>query len=314
MEHNLRIIFAGTPAFAVPCLEALINSTHNVVAVYTQPDRPSGRGQTLQASAVKQTALQYSIPVYQPVNFKTPQSKEILKELNAEIMVVIAYGLILPKSVLEIPKYGCINVHASLLPRWRGAAPIQHAILHGDKKTGITIMQMDAGMDTGNILQKVNLFIDENETSQSLHDRLSTIASEPLLEILNLISEGQTCISTPQEEKGITYASKINKSDFRINWSESATSIERQIRAFYPQAYIFASEMPIRIQKAHILEKSSTQSPGTILAIDKNGIEVATGTDCLSIDIIQFPGKKSVQVHEWIHGNHSSLYPGLILK
>lgn len=310
----MRIIFAGTPEFAVPCLEAIIRSSSNLIAVYTQPDRPSGRGQALHASAVKQKAMEHSIPVLQPLNFKTPEAIEKLKELKPDIMVVIAYGLILPKAILEIPTYGCINVHASLLPRWRGAAPIQHAILHGDNETGISIMQMDAGMDTGNILQKAAISIEAQETCQSLHDRLSMLAPEPLLEILNLISSGQVVVSTPQETMGVTYAPKINKSDFLINWSQSAVAIERQVRAFYPHAQTLVSDLAIRIQKVQILNKESTHTPGTILTINKNGIEVSTGTDCLLIESIQFPGKKSVQVHEWIHGNQDPLFCGLILQ
>lgn len=313
LEIILRIVFAGTPQFAVPCLEALIASSHDVIAVYSQPDRPSGRGQMLQPSAVKKIALQHYIPVHQPVNFKELGARETLKNLGADVMVVIAYGLILPSAVLTIPTLGCINVHASLLPRWRGAAPIQHALLHGDTETGITIMQMDAGMDTGHMLQKTSIIIHNHDTLGGLHDRLSQLAISPLLETLTLL-EKHEAIAVPQATEGVTYASKINKADVIINWSLPAQNIACHIRAFHPAALTFAENIPVRIHHAQITRNLSKMPPGTILSIDKQGIEVATLDNTMLIEKLQFPNKKPIAVHDWINGNRAPLSIGLILQ
>lgn len=314
---SLRIVFAGTPEFTLPCLSALARSKHQLLAIYTQPDRPSGRGRQLHASAVKQWALQNQLPIYQPVHFKEEQCLNELALLKPDVLVVIAYGLILPKTLLSIPRLGCINVHASLLPRWRGASPIQHAILHGDKQTGVTIMQMDAGMDTGDLLTTVPCSIEPHETAGQLHDKLAQLAVKPLLLTLEQLALEQ---STPQKQDNAhaTYAGKIQKKDANIQWHKTAQEIDNQIRAFnpWPIAYTQVDDVTLRIYEANVIDYSSSAIPGTILALNKNGLLVATGspTQALLIKSIQFPGAKIVSVAEWLNANHSKRFVGLILK
>ena len=311
---SLNIVFAGTPEFGIPCLDALLSSKHNLQAVYTQPDRPAGRGRKLQASAVKEWATAKNIPVFQPVNFKIQENIDELAALKPDLMVVIAYGLILPQTVLSIPNFGCINVHASLLPRWRGASPIQHAILYGDKETGVTIMQMDKGMDTGAMLKEIACPIN-NDTSSSLNLRLSEIAASPLLETIDNIANSNI-ISTPQDENLATYAPKISKIDAKINWNKPAIEIDCQIRAFnpWPITYTEVDDTVIRIYKATIIPEEHNKMPGTILSLDKKGILVATGKDALLIEQIQFPGAKALSVADWLLAARNQLYVGLILQ
>ena len=311
---SLNIVFAGTPEFGIPCLDALLSSKHNLQAVYTQPDRPAGRGRKLQASAVKEWATAKNIPVFQPVNFKIQENIDELAALKPDLMVVIAYGLILPQKVLSIPNFGCINVHASLLPRWRGASPIQHAILYGDKETGVTIMQMDKGMDTGAMLKEIACPIN-NDTSGSLNLRLSEIAAPPLLETIDNIANSNI-ISTPQDENLATYAPKISKIDAKINWNKPAIEIDCQIRAFnpWPITYTEVDDTVIRIYKATIIPEEHNKKPGTILSLDKKGILVATGKDALLIEQIQFPGAKALSVADWLLAARNQLYVGLILQ
>jgi len=238
VSHPIRIVYAGTPDFAVPALNMLIAAGHKVVAVYTQPDRPAGRGRELTQSPVKQAALKSNIPVYQPDSFKNDEDIGLLQRLKPDLIVVAAYGLLLPENVLDIPKLGCINIHASLLPRWRGAAPIQRAILAGDKKTGITIMQMDVGLDTGDMLMQKSCEIGANETASSLHDRLMVMGGEALLEALAQIISGQVD-ATKQDAQHVTYASKLNKHEAEIDWILPAVQLQRCVQAYnaWPVAY-----------------------------------------------------------------------------
>ncbi|AHE66168.1 methionyl-tRNA formyltransferase [Legionella oakridgensis] len=312
---SLKIVFAGTPEFALPCLDALAASEHQLEAVYTQPDRPAGRGRQMQASAVKQWAETQHVPVYQPLNFKTPQAIDELAMLAPDILVVIAYGLILPQAVLNIPPLGCINVHASLLPRWRGASPIQHALLHGDTQTGVTIMQMDVGMDTGDMLAKATYTIQPEETAGSLHDHLAKLAVAPLMKSLENIALGKS-IPQSQDHAAATYAPKINKEDANIHWQRSAIEIERQIRAFnpWPIAYTQAEDITLRIHQARALHESCEETPGTILSLDKKGIKVATGKQVLLVERIQFPGGKAMTIADWLNAPRAQLHKQLVLR
>lgn len=298
----MNIVFAGTPIFALPSLQALAESSYSINAIYTQPDRPAGRGQKLQSSPIKSFAMTREIPIFQPENFKTQESIEMFKSLSPDVFIVIAYGLILPRSILEIPRYGCINVHASLLPRWRGASPIQHAILSGDKETGITIMQMDAGMDTGDMLAKVRCPIKENDTAGTLHDTLSALAPHHLLKVLDSIANHR---QQPEQQDNhfATYAPKIKKEDACIQWKQTAFEIDRQIRAFnpWPIAYTLFNDQLVKIHQAKIIDVASTKNPGTVLAIQKNGLLVATGNQCILIEQIQFPGGKIISILDYLN-------------
>lgn len=299
----LRIVFAGTPAFGLPCLEALANAGHDVIAVYTQPDKPKGRGQALQSSPIKQWAEARNIPVYQPQSLRQEAAQQELSDLQPDVMVVIAYGLILPKAVLDIPRLGCINVHASILPRWRGASPIQHAILHGDVETGVCIMQMDVGLDTGPVYAEVRTPICEDDTASRLHDRLSHISAEPLLATLNGLAHGHA-VALPQSEIGVTYAHKIAKENGRIQWDKPAQEIDWQVRAFnpWPMAYALLDDKAIRVMHVVVKQEQSAKPPGTIYHIDKEGVWVACGEGSLVISHWQWPGKKAMLVRDWLNG------------
>jgi methionyl-tRNA formyltransferase len=309
----MNIIFAGTPALGLPCLEALFSSRHQLIAVYTQPDRPAGRGRQLLASPVKKWATEHQIPVYQPSHFKQPETINELAALKPDIIIVIAYGLILPRTVLDIPRFGCINVHVSLLPRWRGASPIQQAILNNDLETGITIMQMDEGLDTGPMLTNVSCPI-EKATAGELHDRLATLAVPPLLKALDDLESGQATFK-PQDNRLATYAPKINKEEAVINWHQSAKQIDCQIRAFspWPIAQTLANGVTLRVHQAAIVAKDHSSLPGTILAIDKQGIVVACGEDAIIIQRLQFPGGKAMAVAEWLNAHRHQLQVNLVL-
>lgn len=302
----MKIVFAGTPEFAIEPLKALLSSKHYVVAVFTQPDRPAGRGQTLHKSPVKMLAQLHNIPVYQPDRLKKPEDQEILRELKPDLLVVVAYGLILPKAVLDIPKFGCINIHASLLPRWRGAAPIQHAILAGDKTTGICTMQMDESLDTGDILLKKTCDITPDETSQTLHDKLALLGSTALIETLEQLEQG--ALSPQKQDPTIptTYATKISKANAKIDWQESAAVIDCKIRAFnpWPVAFTELAGQAIRVwsAKPHVSATSQNNiKPGTILAIHKDSMDVATGDGVLTLLELQLPGGKRLPVGEILH-------------
>ncbi|GAA6168925.1 methionyl-tRNA formyltransferase [Sessilibacter corallicola] len=300
---SLNIVFAGTPDFAATHLKALIDSHHNVIAVYSQPDRPAGRGKKLQKSAVKQVAEQHELPVYQPLNFKEQADRDELASLNADIMVVVAYGLILPVPVLETPKYGCVNVHASLLPRWRGAAPIQRAVEAGDSESGVTIMQMEKGLDTGPMLEVVTCEITADETGGSLHDKLMAIGSPALIKALDDIALGQ---ATPEVQNHdlANYAHKIEKPDLDVQWSESAEIIERKIRAFNPFPVCFSQLNGERIKlfDAECVSVADGKQPGEIVEVSKAGICVATADGGLLLKRLQIPGKKPMPIADLLNG------------
>ncbi|MEZ8611679.1 methionyl-tRNA formyltransferase [Vibrio sp. 10N.247.311.14] len=306
MSQSLRIVFAGTPDFAARHLAALLSSEHEVVAVYTQPDRPAGRGKKLTASPVKNIALENNIPVYQPENFKSDETKQELAELNADIMVVVAYGLLLPQVVLDTPRLGCINVHGSILPRWRGAAPIQRSIWAGDKETGVTIMQMDIGLDTGDMLSIATLPIEATDTSASMYEKLAGLGPDALVECLADIASGKA-VAEKQDDELANYAKKLSKEEARINWSDEAAHIERCVRAFnpWPMSHFEAAENSIKVWQSRVAEQTSDKPAGTILQADKTGIYVATGQGVLVLEQLQVPGKKAMSVQDILNSRAS---------
>jgi len=295
----LKIIFAGTPDFAASHLAALLDQgKHTVVAVYTQPDRPAGRGKKLKPGPVKVLAEQHGLPVMQPVSLKTPEAQQQLQAFEADLMVVVAYGLILPQVVLDTPRLGCINVHASLLPRWRGAAPIHRALEAGDTKTGVTIMQMEAGLDTGPMLLKAECDIDGDDSGGSLHDKLADIGCEALLEALDGLADNRL-VAEVQDDALSNYAPKISKEEARLNWSRSATELDLKIRAFnpFPVAFTTLGDDRLRVWAAEVEATQPHQvSAGTILKCDSRGIWVACGQGALVLSEIQLPGKKRLPV------------------
>lgn len=296
----MRIIFAGTPDFAATTLQALLNSEHHVLAALTQPDRPAGRGKQLLASPVKQLAEQHQIPVLQPTSLKDEAVQQQLAQFNADVMVVVAYGLIIPSAVLTLPQFGCLNVHASLLPRWRGAAPIQRAIAAGDTKTGVTIMQMDVGLDTGNMLLKVETPIRDEDTGGSLHDRLAQLGADALLKTLtSLPLKGEV-----QDNTLSCYANKLSKQEANIDWSLPATTLVNQIRAFnpWPVSYTqLADGQTLRIWQAQLIDGNG--APGTILSADTSGLIVAAGKKAVKLEQLQLPGKRAMSVADILNGN-----------
>jgi len=298
----MRIVFAGTPDFAVPSLRAA--ARHNeVVAVYTQPDRPAGRGRGLQASPVKREAIQRGIPVLQPENFKSRLSKDALRALQPDLMVVVAYGLLLPRSVLAIPQYGCWNVHASLLPRWRGAAPIQRAIEAGDSETGVCLMQMEAGLDTGPVLLEQRTPIGANETGGQLHDRLAELGAQVLADGLGLLRVGVRVPPKPQADEGATYARKLDKSEARLDWSRPAIELERKVRAFnpWPVAEAMLGGERLRIHGAIAIGVPHPATPGSVLAAGRDGIDVACGEGALRIRVLQREGGKAITAADFLN-------------
>ena len=311
-KKPLRIIFAGTPDFAATALNALIKNQNDlnvdVVAVYTQPDRPAGRGRQLKASPVKELALEHSIPVYQPLNFKQQDDLDILNKLKPDLMIVAAYGIILPVDVLTTPSLGCINIHASLLPRWRGAAPIQRAIIAGDTQTGITIMQMDKGLDTGDMILNKTCNIDANDTGSSLHDKLAALGADVMQEALKLIQQ-DAITTTKQDDSQACYAHKLNKDEAFIDWRQGAENIARQVHAFnsWPVAQTHFDEKIIRIWQANTTSNSGSNTsthkiPGEILEINTDGIVVACGEDGIEITDLQLSGAKRMSVKNLLNG------------
>ena len=310
-HYTVRLVFAGTPDFAATALRALIAAGHTIVGVYSQPDRPAGRGRKLQPSPVKQVALDHGIPVFQPETLKTPDAQKQLADLNPDVMIVAAYGLILPKAVLDIPTHGCLNIHASLLPRWRGAAPIQRAIAAGDAETGITIMQMDEGLDTGDMLLKTSTPIHASDTGGSLHDRLADIGGKAIVEALVQLANGKLT-PEPQNDAEANYAHKLSKEEGHIDWSQNAQEIERLIRAFnpWPGTFTDLGEQRIRIHQASALKQGSDKGPGTVIARERDGVDVACGTGTLRITSAQLPGSKAQSINDLINGGKQVLLPG----
>lgn len=309
MSESVRIVYAGTPDFAVAPLVSLLASGYEVVAVYTQPDRPAGRGREPRPSPVKQKALEYQIPVLQPESLKSQAAQDALRELNPDLMVVTAYGLLLPQAVLEIPRLGCINVHASMLPRWRGAAPIQRAILAGDRQTGITIMQMDQGLDTGDMLATQTCSISDDETGAILHDRLMVMGAETLMDMLPDFIAGKV---TPQKQNEAlaTYAHKLSKQEAEIDWSLPAAQIDRAVRAYnaWPVAFTYWRKKnqheALRIWQAEVLLVTSNAVAGTVLHCGREGIEVATGEGVLRLLQVQPSGKKTMAAADFANAHH----------
>ncbi|URQ98656.1 methionyl-tRNA formyltransferase [Pseudoalteromonas sp. SCSIO 43095] len=312
MTQPLRIIFAGTPDFAARHLQALIDSEHQIVGIYSQPDRPAGRGKKLKASEVKALALEHDLPVFQPQSLKTDEALEELSSLNADIMIVVAYGLILPKAILDAPRLGCLNVHGSILPRWRGAAPIQRAIWAGDQQTGVTIMQMDEGLDTGDMLHISRCPIDSTETSASLYAKLAELGPDALIDTINRLANGDIT-PEPQNDADANYAKKLSKDEANIDWSMDAEQIERNIRAFNPWPVCFTQMRgnTVKIYQANVVEQSG--AAGTVLASDKNGIVVACGKHALSISELQPQGKKPMAINDFLNGRSDWVTPGTVL-
>ena len=309
--NKLKLIFAGTPDFAARHLAALLSSDHEVVAVYTQPDKPAGRGQKLTASPVKDLALAHDLPVYQPASLRNEEAQAELAALGADLMVVVAYGLILPKAVLDTPRLGCLNVHGSLLPRWRGAAPIQRAIWAGDAETGVTIMQMDVGLDTGAMIRKVSCPIAFDETSASLYDKLAELGPQALVDTINAMAAGETAAEA-QDDAQANYAEKLSKEEARIDWSMEAVAIERCIRAFnpWPISWFEVADQTIKVWQAEVIDSDHGQPVGTLLKADKQGIDVATGKGVLRLLTLQPPGKKAMSVPDLLNSRRDWFEPG----
>lgn len=313
-ESSLRIIFAGTPDFAARHLDALLTSSHQVVGVFTQPDRPAGRGNKLTPSPVKVLAEQHGIPVLQPKSLRPEENQRLVADLQADVMVVVAYGLILPQAVLDMPRLGCINVHGSILPRWRGAAPIQRALWAGDSETGVTIMQMDAGLDTGAMLHKLTCPIGMQDTSASLYDRLAQLGPQGMLSTLASLAQG-SAVAEVQDESLATYAEKLSKEEAKLDWSLNAAQLERCIRAFnpWPVSYFMVEDQPIKVWKASVLDVNSSAQPGTILKADKQGIQIATSQGVLNVLELQPSGKKAMPVQDLLNSRREWFTPGTVL-
>ncbi len=298
----MRIVFAGTPEFAVASLAAAARH-HEVVAVYTQPDRPAGRGRGLMPSPVKLDAIARGIPVFQPESLKTPEAQQQLRDLQPDLMVVVAYGLILPKAVLAIPTHGCWNVHGSLLPRWRGAAPIQRAIEAGDSETGVCLMQMEAGLDTGPVLLHLSTPISETDTGGQLHDRLAQLGAQVLSDGLGLLRAGLKPMARPQPEAGVTYAHKLDKAEARLDWSQDAAALARKVRAFnpWPIAEATLAGERVRIHGAIAIEDNGGNAPGTVIAASREGIDIACGQGALRLRVVQREGGKAITAADYLN-------------
>ncbi len=312
MSESLRIVFAGTPEFAAEHLKALLDTPHQIIAVYSQPDRPAGRGQKLTPSPVKQLAVQHEIPVYQPQTLRDPAAQAELAALKPDLMVVVAYGLILPQVVLDIPRLGCINSHASLLPRWRGAAPIQRAVEAGDGESGVTVMQMEAGLDTGPMLLKVSTPISAADTGGSLHDRLATLGPQAVIQAISGLAAGNL-VGEVQDDSLATYAHKLNKDEARLDWSRPAIELERLVRAFHPWPICHSTlnGEAIKVHAAELGEGSG--APGTILAADKSGLTVACGQGTLRLTRLQLPGGKALNFSDLYNSRREQFAVGLVL-
>ena len=300
---SLRLVFAGTPEFALPSLLAALDPRDALLAVYTQPDRPAGRGRQLVPSPVKALALERGIEVRQPESLRSPDAQEALRTLQPDLMIVVAYGLLLPQKVLDIPIYGCWNVHASLLPRWRGAAPIQRAIEAGDGETGVCLMQMEKGLDTGPVLLRSALSIAPDETAGELHDRLAALGGDLLRDGLGLLRSGLRPLSQPQPDTGATYASKLDKAEARLDWSLDAVQLANRIRAFspWPVAEADLGGERVRVHRAQALDSRSDAAPGTIVSASRDGIDVACGTGTLRLLALQRDGGRVLAVADYLN-------------
>ncbi len=311
-QESLDVVFAGTPDFAAVHLAALLNSPHRVKAVYTQPDRPAGRGKRLQPSPVKQLAMKHALDVHQPTSLKAVPEQGHLAGLNADVLVVVAYGLILPPAILETPRLGCVNVHGSLLPRWRGAAPIQRAIEAGDTRSGVTIMQMDAGLDTGAMLARAECSVHPTTTAAELHDTLASLGAPLLTRVLSSLQD-HLAAATPQPDAGATYAEKIIKSEAEIDWRCDAAELDRRIRAFNPFPVCYTTALGDRVklwQCTPLSNKDSGLAPGTIITADGDGILVQCGSGQLRIQILQLAGGKPLAVDQVLNARAETFTPG----
>jgi len=316
VSDSLRIIFAGTPDFAARHLAALLSTQHHIVGVLTPPDKPAGRGKKLTINPVKELALTNNIPVYQPTSLKPEENHEWIKALQPDVMIVVAYGMILPKAVLDIPRLGCLNVHGSLLPKWRGAAPIQRALWAGDTETGVTIMQMDVGLDTGDMLYKASCPITHQDTSASLYAKLAELGPKALINTLDLIISGELK-AEKQDDSLANYAEKLSKEEAKINWSLSAQQIERCIRAFnpWPMSFFMLDDQPVKVWEAQVIASDNTnQIPGTLLKADKTGIYIVTGEGILNITKLQPSGKKPMASADFLNSKRDWFTPGKIIQ
>jgi methionyl-tRNA formyltransferase len=311
VSKTLRIIFAGTPDFAARHLDALLSSGHQVVGVFTQPDRPAGRGKKLMPSPVKVQAEEHGIAVFQPSSLRPQENQQLVADLNADVMVVVAYGLILPKAVLDMPRLGCVNVHGSLLPRWRGAAPIQRSLWAGDAETGVTIMKMDVGLDTGDMLYKLSCPITADDTSATLYDKLADLGPQGLIETLQQLADN-TAKPEVQDEAQVTYAEKLSKEEAQIDWSLPAAQLERNIRAFnpWPMSWMMIDEQPVKVWKASVIDCPVTAEPGTIIEANKQGIQVATSEGILNLESLQPAGKKAMSAQDLLNSRREWFIPG----
>lgn len=309
----MRLIFAGTPDFAAAHLQALLPSQeHDIVAVYTQPDRPAGRGKKLMPSAVKTLALEYGLPVEQAASLKTPEALEQLKAYKADLMVVVAYGLILPKAILEAPTFGCINVHGSLLPKWRGAAPIQRAVWAGDRQTGVCVMQMDEGLDTGAVLLEKSLPIEADDTSADVYDKLALLGPKALIETLQNFD---SLNPTPQDDTLASYAKKLSKAEAKCDWSLDSAQLERNIRAFnpWPVVWFEHQQQPVKVWKALAIQSTHDYPLGSVVEYSEAGLDIACEGGILRVIQLQLAGKKAQYVKELIHGKADLFVAGELL-
>ena len=300
---TLRVGFAGTPAFAQQALQAILDAGFNVVVALTQPDRPSGRGMQLTPSPVKQLASSHGIPVEQPVSLRNDEAQALVRGYNLDVLVVVAYGLILPQAVLDMPRYGCLNIHASILPRWRGAAPIHRAIEAGDQETGVCIMQMDAGLDTGGVVDEARLSIQATDTTALLHDRLAALGAERIVAVLQQLAAGATLTAVPQAEVGVTYAHKLEKQESLLDLQAAAHALDRKIRAYnpFPGAVLHSGEQPIKIWGALVVRGAG--EPGQVLSSDDTGVVVACGEGALCLEVLQSPGGKRLKAADFLRGH-----------
>jgi len=310
LSKPLNIIFAGTPDFAAQHLAALIRSEHNIVAVYCPPDKPAGRGKKLTACATKLLAIENNLPIEQPVNFKETSDQQQLAQYNADVMVVVAYGLLLPEVILNAPRLGCINVHGSLLPKWRGAAPIQRSLEAGDETTGVTIMQMDKGLDTGDMILTAECLIGNTDTSANIYEKLAQLGPKALVDTLALMTT-ETHKAVSQNDDLATYAHKLNKAEAEVNWQITANELDRKIRAYIPwpvAQFTFTEDTQnrkqhrIRVWQASVKEVETTKPAGTIISADKDGIVVATAKNAICLEVLQLPNKKSLPVQDILNG------------